>query len=99
MKQAIIKLAKDILGEYIDESEVEIIPRREGGAYYFDNMTLEIYACVKAYGDGYTEWYDSDHPHEREQGCRELSRGPEFSDAVRAKFPKIGRVRVHIDHD
>lgn len=84
MNKTIFDLAEKILGigEWAFE-EPEI-----------DNGHLHLCACVKAYGDGWSEYYDSGDPYERE-----IEKAPAFVDAVLYRFPEIKRVSITIHHD
>lgn len=80
----ILQLAERVLGIgawAFEESEIN-----EG--------TLHLCACVKAYGDGYSEYYDSRYPDE----C-EIRKAPAFAEEIMRRRPDIKRVSITIHHD
>ena len=84
MNRTIFYLAEEILGlgEWaFEEPEIE-------------NGHLHLCACVKAYGDGWTDYYDS-----RDGSGHGIDKAPAFVDAVRRRFPEIKSVSITIHHD
>ena len=92
MENAIAKIAERVLGYYFDAEDVEIRTGKTG-------TSVHVYACVKAYGDGWTAYFDSAYPDERERGVREIRKGPELSSEIMRKYPAITRVTVRIEGD
>ena len=84
MEQTILQLAGRTLG--INEWAFDPIYLRGG--------ELEICACVKAYGDGWSEYYNSDEPD-----GGEIPKAPTLAKEIMHRFPSIKRVSVAIHHD
>lgn len=88
MKNQIKSMADRIFRAWFDEDEIDIVPLDGGGLY------VSACTCVKTYGDGYSEHYDSRYPDEST-----LRRGEEFAGAVTRAFPDVRRVSVTVHHD
>lgn len=92
MEKTIAKIAERVLGYYFDAEDVEIRDGKKG-------KFAHIYTCVKAYGNGWTAYFDSSDPYYGEPGLRTIKKGPELSAEIMRKYPAITRVIIQIEGD
>ena len=92
MESTIAKIAERVLGYYFDAEDIEIRTGKTGTIAHIDT-------CVKAYGDGWSSYFDSAYPDECEPGWRQIKKGPALSAEIMQKYPAITRVLIHIDGD
>ena len=98
MKGRIAALAEKILRTRFDECEIEIHPRKIGGIYYFDDMSLHLCTCIKGYSDCRRRAYNSDGDYYPDEVILDPE-GQEFANAGHAIYPQIGPIHVIIDRD
>ena len=92
MKTTIAKIAERVLGYYFNDESIEI---NEGCA----GKTVQLYTCVKAYGDGWTAYFDSRDPYYGEPGLRTIDKGPEAAKEIMRKYPEFSGVTIMIEGD
>jgi len=85
--QKIQEIAERVLGAWFDECEIDITD-------WNGDRKLDMYTCVKAYGDGWRKEYDSEEPDRAT-----LERGAAFDREIRRAIPSLTSVRVIVEGD